>query len=113
MEDTTMVLDPLIEQAQEYGKTSIELYKLKAVERSSALASTFLSRYIAFFALSLFILMISVGFAFWLGDLLGMIWLGFLSVGTFYGFVAAILYFVFYSPIKRCINNVIISEILN
>ena len=113
MENTATVLEPLIERAQEYGKSSVELYKLKAVEKSSAIASNFLSRYIAFFTLSLFIIMISVGMAFWLGELLGVIYLGFFCVGTFYGFAGALLYFVFHSPIKRCINNTIISEILN
>ncbi len=112
MENTILVIEPLIERVQEYGKTSIELYKLKAVEKSADITSNFLSRFIAFFVLTLFILMVSISAAFWLGDLLGETYLGFLSVGAFYGFVGTLLYFIFHNSIKRSFNNTIISEIL-
>lgn len=111
-ENTVLFIEPLIERVQEYGKSSIELYKLKAVEKSSAITSNYISRGIAFFVLSLFIIMVSIGAAFWLGELLGKTYFGFLCVGAFYGFVGTLLYLVFHDSIKRRINNKLISEIL-
>jgi hypothetical protein len=109
--ENTIPFEPLIERVREYGKSSIELYKLKALEKSSAITSDFLSRCIALFILSFFILMVSIGAAFWLGDLLGKTYLGFLGVGAFYGFAGILLYFVFHDSIKARLNNSIISKI--
>ena len=68
MENHVNFLKPLIENAKVYEKTSIELYKLKAIEKISETSSTLVSRVMAFSLLVLFILMVSVGVAFWLGN---------------------------------------------
>lgn len=112
MEDKS-IFEPLFERAQAYGKTSYELYKLKAVEKASGIASTFISRAIAFFIFSLFIFMASIGVALWLGVILGKSYYGFLCVAGFYGIVACILYFFLHNWVKKCINNSIISQMLN
>ena len=113
MENKTTIFEPLFERAQAYGKTSFELFKLKAVEKTSGVSSTFASRAIAFFVLSLFVLMASIGAALWLGEILGKGYYGFFVVAGFYGIVDCVLYFFMHNWIKKGINNSIIKEMLN
>ncbi|MEI8137445.1 MAG: phage holin family protein [Bacteroidota bacterium] len=113
MESKTNVLEPLIENVQAYGKTSIELYKLKAIEKASDVSSTVISRTVAFSVLALFVFMVSFGVAFWLGDMMGKTYYGFLCVGGFYGIVWAVLYFFLHNWMKERTNNSIITQMLN
>lgn len=113
MEKQASFFEPLIERATEYGKTSVELYKLKAIEKTSDVASTMVSRMLAVMALGLFMLMISVGAAFWLGEILGKVYYGFLCVGGFYGVLGLVLYFILHKWVKERTSDAIITRILN
>jgi hypothetical protein len=113
MEKQASFFEPLIERATEYGKTSVELYKLKAIEKTSDVASTMVSRMLALMALGLFMLMISVGAAFWLGEILGKVYYGFLCVGGFYGVLGLVLYFILHKWVKERTSDAIITRILN
>jgi hypothetical protein len=113
MENQANFLDPLIEKARVYGKTSFDLYKLKAVEKTSDISSTIISRLTAFLVLSLFVVMSSIGVAFWLGDYFGEIYYGFFCVGGFYGILGLILYFFLHDWIKERTSNTIVKQMLN
>jgi hypothetical protein len=113
MENQANFLDPLIEKARVYGKTSIDLYKLKAVEKTSDISSTIISRLTAFLVLSLFIVMSSIGVAFWLGDYFGELYYGFFCVGGFYGVLGVVLYFFLHNWIKERTCNSIVKQMLN
>ena len=113
MDNQEFFFDPFLEKARTYGKTSIELYKLKAIEKTSDVASTLFSRMLAFSALGLFMLMISLGVAFWLGEVLGKVNYGFLCVGGFYGAVGLVLYFILHKWMKERASDAIIKKILN
>lgn len=113
MENQVDFLEPLIENAREYGKTSLELYKLRAIEKSSEISSIFISRLVAFYVFGLFILMVSFGLAFWLGDFMGKVYLGFLCVGGFYGVTGAIIYFFMHNWMKERTNQLIIKQMFN
>jgi hypothetical protein len=113
MENQVNILEPLIEKAKLYGKTSIELYKLKAIEKTTEISSSLVSRAVAFSALGLFILMVSFGVAFWLGGFMGKIYYGFLCVGGFYGLAGLVLYFFMHRWVKERVNNSIITQMLN
>ena len=113
MENQANYLDPLIEKARVYGKTSIDLYKLKAVEKTSDISSTIISRLTAFLVLSLFVVMSSIGVAFWLGDYFGELYYGFFCVGGFYGVLGVLLYFFLHDWIKERTSNSIVKQMLN
>lgn len=113
MENQANFLDPLIEKARVYGKTSIDLYKLKAVEKTSDISSTIISRLTAFLVLSLFVVMSSIGVAFWLGDYFGELYYGFFCVGGFYGVLGVLLYFFLHDWIKERTSNSIVKQMLN
>jgi polyferredoxin len=68
---------------------------------------------LAVMALGLFMLMISVGAAFWLGEILGKVYYGFLCVGGFYGVLGLVLYFILHKWVKERTSDAIITRILN
>jgi hypothetical protein len=77
MENNTKFIDPLVERATEYGKTSYELIKLKTIDKSASLVSTLISRVAAVLFFSMFVLVFTIGAALWLGELLGKSYYGF------------------------------------
>lgn len=113
MEDNTKFIESLLERAAEYGKTSYELVKLKVIDASSDRVSTFISHAFILIILSSFVLFLNLGLAFWLGELLGQIFYGFLAVTAFYGFITFILHFFMRKMIKRFFYDYIIKQLLN
>lgn len=105
-------LETLLERAEEYGKTTIELFKLKAVDKASGSVSTMVSRLLSVFLMLMFLLIGSFALSFWLGDLLGKAWYGFLLVAGIYGLAFVILFFFLHNWFKTRIANVIIKQIL-
>jgi hypothetical protein len=113
METPHSIIDPLLEKAEAYGKTTIELYKLKAVEQTSGATSGIASRVIAFAILFFALLMLSTGGAIWLGEVLGKTYYGFLCVGGFYAITFAVVYYLLHDKIKERIADSIIARILS
>ncbi len=112
MEGKTSLLEPLLERAEEFSKTSLELIKLKSVDKTAAVTATIISRLYFGIALALFALILNIAIALWLGDLLGKNYYGFLIIALFYGLMGVILFFV-HPLIKKRINNSIITQLLN
>jgi fatty acid desaturase len=105
-------LEDLLERAEDYGKTTLELFKLKAVDKTSDAVSTIVSRVLAIFLLLMFLLIGSFALSFWLGDVLGKVWYGFLLVALFYGLLGIMLFFVLHNGFKKTIANTIIKQML-
>lgn len=113
MENKLDIFEPLFEKAENYAKTSIELYKLKIIDKSASILSSFISRAIAIILLLIFVITANIGLALWLGDLLGKSYYGFFCVAGFYGLLAVIFGFFLHKNIKKSIGSSIISQILN
>lgn len=106
-------IEPLLERAEDYSKTSLELIKLKAVGKTAEIAGTFASRGAVILVLSVFVVSINIGLALWLGDVMGRPYLGFFCVGGFYGIAGLILHFFLNDPIKNRVRNSLIAQMLN
>lgn len=113
MDNQANFLDPLIDKARVYVRTSMELYKLKAIDKTSEISSTIISRLLTFLILALFVIMASFGVAYWLGDVLGRVYYGFLCVGGFYLILGFVMYFNLHNWMKERSNNSIIKQMLN
>ena len=113
MENNTLYIEPLLERAEQYGKTSYELIKLKAVYKTTLVASKIVSRFAFFMAVSMAIAILTVGVALWLGDVLGKSYYGFFCVAAFYTIVGGVLHFFLRAKIRSCVSNSIISQMLN
>jgi len=109
MEEVKRQIRELIERAVEYGKTTIELAKLKAVDQISDVAASLISKIVAGAALLLFVLFASIGMALWLGDILGKIYLGFFVVAAGYGVLGILIQLLLGKWIKKIICNYIIK----
>jgi fatty acid desaturase len=112
MDDTTKLIESLFEKATEYGKTSYELVKLKAVDKTSDVVSSFIPHSVVFVLIASFMLFFNLGLAFWLGEILGRIFYGFFVVAAFYGITAIILHFFMHKYFKRIVGNYFIKQVL-
>ncbi|MBK6834306.1 MAG: phage holin family protein [Bacteroidetes bacterium] len=110
MDASENLIEPLFDRVKEYGKTSVELIKLKAVDRSSDFLSKFIFQLVISIFLLLGILSLNIAAALWIGDLLGKTYFGFLSVTGFYVLLAIIL-LLFRKKIKMNISNSIITSL--
>jgi hypothetical protein len=112
MEDNTKLIESLLERVVDYGKTTFELEKLKALDKSSDIASSLLPHSAVFLLIASFLLCINLGLALWLGEILGRTFYGFFVVGAFYGIIAIVLHFFMHKWFKKIIRNYIIKQAL-
>jgi ABC-type dipeptide/oligopeptide/nickel transport system permease component len=112
MDAKASLLDPLLERAEQYGKTSFELLKLKSLDKTADVASTLIARILSTLTISLFALTLTIAIALYLGELLGKNYYGFFVVASFYGIVAIVLLLI-HPQIKGRINNSLIKQMLN
>ncbi|MFZ0282608.1 MAG: hypothetical protein WAL29_13240 [Bacteroidales bacterium] len=111
MEDNAKLIESLLERATEYGKTSFEILKLKALDKTSDIASTFLPHAVVIVFLAVFMLFLNLGLALWLGEILGRTFLGFLVVAGFYLITGVIVHFFLHEWLKKKVSDFIISQV--
>ncbi|MDD2797292.1 MAG: hypothetical protein PHV20_01740 [Bacteroidales bacterium] len=112
MEPNAKIIETLLERAAEYGKTTYELSKLKALEKSSDLISTIIPHILVVGLTASFLLFLNIGLSLWLGEIIGKIYLGFFFVSLSYMIVALSMHFLFHKSIKRFVSNFFIKQIL-
>lgn len=113
MEENPSIFETLLERAEEYSKTSLELIKLKAIEKVSDGASSAASKIAGLFFFLMFFILGSVALSLWLGEVLGKAWYGFLIVAGFYAILFGLLFFVKHNWLKKIVENSIINQLLN
>ena len=113
MEDNAKLIESLLERAFTYGKTSFELAKLKAIDKTSEVVSTVIPHTVVIVIIASFLLFLNLGLAFWLGEILGKLFFGFFLVAAFYGISAIVLHFFLHKRIKKVICNYFIKQVLN
>jgi fatty acid desaturase len=112
MEDNAKLIESLLEKATDYGKTSLELIKLKALDKTSDVASSLIPHSIVFIIIASFMIFFNLGIAFWLGEILGKISFGFFIVAAFYGLIAIIVHFFMHKWLKKIVRDFIIKQAL-
>lgn len=112
MNDNATPIETLLKQAEEYSKTSIEFFKLSAIDKSADMASTFVSRLAIFSMVALSLLILNIGLALWIGKTLGEASYGFFIVGGCYALLALPIHLFRHQWIKYPISNAIIKELL-
>lgn len=112
MDEQSGLIESLIEKGEQYGKTTLELLKLKTLDKSADVASNLVSWLIVLIFAVLFFLILNIGVALWLGELMGKPYLGFFVVSGFYGLLALIFGIFRKKLIKKPVNNSIIEQVL-
>ena len=113
MKEKFKYFDTLLNSAEEYGKTSMELIKLKTVDKVADGISGLVAWTAVIIALVLFFITLNFGLALWLGNLFGENYLGFFVVAAFYVLIAIILFIFRNKWIKKPLNDSIINQMLN
>jgi hypothetical protein len=112
MNDKPTPIELLFEKAEDYGKTSIELLKLNAIDKTADIVSSLAVQLAQIMVVALFTLVINIGIALWIGELLNKTYYGFFIVAGFYAAAGLILHFFGQRWIKIPLNNSIIIRLL-
>ena len=112
MEENANLLELLLERATDYGKTSVELVKLKAIDKTADLVSSIIPLSVFILLISAFLLFLNLGIAFWLGEILGKVFYGFFIVAAFYIIMGLIIRVFLNKWIKRLVGDYFIKRIL-
>lgn len=112
MEDNKKLVESLLEKATEYGKTSFELVKLKVLDKTSDVVSTFIPHSVVIVLIGSFTLFLNLGLAFWLGEILGKIFYGFFVVAGFYVITGIVVHFFMHKWLKKVVGNYFIKQVL-
>lgn len=112
MTKNTTPITTLFEQAEEYSKTSLKLFRLNAIDKTADIASSLVSRLVVIMTVVFSVLLGSIGVALWIGKLLGEAFYGYFTVGAFYLFLAIFLHLFRNQCLKYPVSNAIIKKLL-
>jgi hypothetical protein len=112
MENNAKLIESLLEKAAGYGKTSLELVKLKTIDKTSDVVSSFIPHSVVFVLIASFLIFLNLGLGFWIGEILGKTYYGFFAVAAFYGLLGIILHFFMHKWFKKIIYNSFIRLML-
>jgi hypothetical protein len=112
MENNASSIEMLFERAENYTKTSIELAKLNAIDKTADVVSSLISRMAISVVFAMFIFLLNIGLSLWVGELVGKVYYGFFIVGAFYLVITVLLYYFKDKWIKMPISNLIIVKML-
>jgi fatty acid desaturase len=90
-------------------KKSLELLKLKSIDKTSDVVSAILPYLVVIILSVIFLMFVNFGIAFWLGVLWGSVFLGFFAVAAFYGLCGIVIHFLMHDAIKERVRNYIIK----
>ena len=113
MENVATTIEKLIQKVEIYSKTTLELCKYEAVYKAADIFSNLAVRLVMALVVVLFLLLINVGLALWVGQLLGETFLGFFSVAFGYFCLAIVLYVFRDEWVKNPVSNFIINKMKN
>ena len=111
MEEKATLLESLVEKTEDYTKTSIDLLKLKTIDKSAKALSSLGSTIIITIAIICLTTMVNIGVALLIGGLMGNLYYGFFIVAVFYLLVVIVLYVFRKSLLKVPLSNRIITNI--
>lgn len=112
MDNFTASIETLFERAEDYTRTSAELVKLNAIDKSADVLSSLLSRLtVAIFAV-MFVLLLNIGLSLWIGEIIQKPYLGFFIVSGVYLIGSIVLYSFKDQWIKIPVSNFIIAKLL-
>ena len=113
MEKPIELIETLIEKGENYGKTTLELIKLKTVDKSSDVISTLISWIIVLLFAVMFFTLINIAVALWLGKVMGNACYGYFAVAGFYGLLTLVFTIFRKQLVKNSVNNSIVKQLLD
>lgn len=111
MEATQGILASLIEKAETYFITTLELTKLKFTQMVTTAVSVVAFKILLIFLVSVLFNIFSIGAGLWLGELLGKTYYGFFAVAGLYLVLILVLHLFFQKWIKGIITSSILKKL--
>ncbi len=112
MKNQMLFFEPILEKADNYSQTTLQLLKLKATSKIAEVASLFILRTFIYIPLAIGFVMLSIAASLYIGELAGSAAKGFLITAGIYMFPALLIYFFRNKFLKRKLQNAIIQELL-
>lgn len=112
METPERLIESLFERVEDYGKTTYELSKLKLLQTTTVVVTSLVPRMTVIIMISIFAIVLNIGIALWLGELLGKSYYGFFIVAAFYFVIGIVLHFFLHKWIKKPLSDLIIKQAL-
>lgn len=111
MKDKAVLIEMLFGKVESYTKTTIELYRLKAIDKLTDVFATIASGLILAVIIALFFILFSIGLALFLGELLGKSYYGFFALSGLYGLIAIIIAMNRREWLEFKLNDFLINQI--
>ena len=112
MENQSSPVESLIDRVKSYVETRVDLLKLKGIDKSSSFLSLLISMLVVILISFISVMLLSVGIALFLGDLLGKSYYGFFIVAGFYLITGIVLYTYKDKWLKTPIANSMIKKLM-
>ncbi len=106
-------LEAFLDSTQLYSKTTFELTKLKGLKATTNVLSILVARLCLLIASILFLVIMSIGLAIWLSELLGKPYYGFFILSAVYLVLVLLVYFFLHNWMRKPFSNLIISQALD
>jgi uncharacterized membrane protein YqjE len=113
MENQPNTLGSLFKNAGDFVETRMDLLKLQAIDKASEAASSLVSGIAIMFLAVFALIILNIGLAIWIGDLLGRVYLGFFVLAAFYILLAILIHIFKETWIKGPVSTMIIKKMLN
>jgi len=111
MKDKVVLIEVLFEKVESYMQTTLELYRLKAIDKATDVFATLASSLIIAVIITLFFILVSIGLALYLGEILGKSYYGFFALAAFYALLAVIMAVNRRDWLEIKMNNFLIKQI--
>ncbi len=108
MEDQKNQFEILFDKASDYLETRLDLFKLKATQKASDVISSMASRLILILLISMVVIMINIGLALLLGEMMGKSYYGFFVMAAFYSLAG----FVFHLYKNKWVEDPVTDSII-
>lgn len=105
-------IEVLIESAETYGITTVELLKLRFIHKLTDVVSSLTLNIVIYLSLVMFIFIFNFGISLWLGELLGKSYYGFFATAFFYAIVAVLISIYGRRLVKVPVSTRLISKLL-
>jgi len=110
-QEQTRSVEELIKSVEEYGKTSLDLMRLQAAQKGSAIMTYMIVSVSVLIPLLMCLTVLNIGVALWLGELLGKAYYGFFVVAGFYFIIGLFLFVTRKQLIEKPVIKMLISQI--
>lgn len=112
MEDYVKLFESMVEKVTDYGKTSLELAKLQALDKTTDVVSSLVPHGVVLILTLIFLLFLNLGCALWLGEILGKIYFGLFVVAVLNGVIGVFVHFFMRKWLKKMVGDSFIKQVL-